>query len=165
MERSGKEPVICDSPINKLTYTDGRRRLEGDHLIRVLRAKAPEHHLLHTTKLPERIFLAVYPPTWSAEGFFNLEVPEGWVAKYMHYGREGMDFLKQLGQLHGGLGVPRVPVYYLVVAGTGFYQKFSTPEEARDWALRNPSLRENLSGDETASGGTRARRLNGIGPL
>lgn len=162
MERTrGKLPVLCPSSKNLLTYTHpSGRRLENQEVLDFLRSQEVTHYLPGVRKLPSRLFLVVYPPRRrEIEDFFQMQAPLGWTLQYVFHDREGMEFLKQLGVMHPGMGVPRVETFFLILPNRKLFRRYRSRGDAlkatQEWPFRDEDYPDPSPGARTEAPGDR----------
>jgi hypothetical protein len=115
MERSGgKQPKICQHEKRKgLVLRTPGRRLENEEVTNYL-TKGRELDISHIKKIPKNLILVVYPPN-HGDDLIPFTAPEGWEVRTAHHEDPlARGFLRQIGHLHGGLGVPTIVSYYLI---------------------------------------------------
>jgi hypothetical protein len=144
MERSGGlMPQIC--PVKEgggnlkggLSYMHKNgRRLQSHEIIPYLKEKEDTSLVNMGRDIPKNIILIVYPVDHAEDHPIPTgDIPIGWRIKTAHHEEElAHGFLKQIGHLHGGLGVPQRVTYYLIQTRKQRWLRFSSLEEALDQA-------------------------------
>jgi hypothetical protein len=108
MERSGgRAPRLCQSQGDRgLHLVLGGRRLRDKEVLTELKGRRGLD-ITNLQKPPkERFLLVVYPPKYTGDLPQLPELWQGDVFTAHHEDPDARGFLKHLGHLHGGLGVP-----------------------------------------------------------